>query len=304
MAIIPLSQQAIPEIKPLKQSGQSVSPNQSDLTPGSDSDSKEDLEKQIEETKTKSVRYQIIEKMLIKPNEDSKETKTDALNSQTPPTVPTNDDSVNISSASLATLSAEQQQTVRSENGVSLQQQNSESSSLSFSQQAEPEVQKTDPLAFDLDGNGLETTGINNGIEFDIDGDGNKEQTSFISGNDAFLTYDKNGNGIIDSGKELFGDQNGASNGYEELKKYDDNQDGIIDKQDAIYNKLQLLKVDENNQQQLSGLKENGVQSINLNYANTKEQLNLYDSVEQTATYTKEDGTTGKTGDILLGHKK
>ena len=46
--------------------------------------------------------------------------------------------------------------------------------------------------------------------------------------------------GKIDNGKELFGDQNGASTGFEELSKYDDNNDGLITKDDASFEKLQL----------------------------------------------------------------
>jgi len=292
MAITPLSSQAIPEITPIKGRNQSTAENSPNT---SDSVDRKDLDAQIEETKSKSVRYQIIEKMMIKPEENAK-------NAPPKTSISPSNDSINISAASFASLSAEQQEIQQSNSGVTISQQSVEATSLSFSQEA-GEVQKTDPLAFDLDGNGLQTSGIKNGIEFDIDGDGDKEQTSFVSGQDAFLAYDKNGNGVIDSGKELFGDQNGAANGYEELKKYDDNQDGLIDNKDAIYTKLKLMSIDENNQQKLSGLNESGIESINLNYSNTKEQINLYDSVEQTATFKKKDGTTGQTGDILLGHK-
>lgn len=304
MAITPLISQPIPEIKPLRTQQGTNGDNSTVSNSSSESStttSKDDLDSQIQETKSKNVRYQIIEKMLIKPGNEPAQKPgemaqeiSDARNQA--------DDSVTLSSASLETLSAEQQEIRRNENGVSIRQDALNGQSLSFSQEAEP-IQKTDPLAFDLDGNGLQTTGVNQGIEFDIDGDGKKEQTSFISGQDAFLAYDKNGNGVIDSGKELFGDQNGAANGYEELKKYDDNQDGRIDNQDAIYSKLQLLSSGENQEQKLTSLQDAGIQSIDLNYNNRREQLNLYDSIEQSATYTKEDGTTGKTGDILLGHK-
>ena len=45
------------------------------------------------------------------------------------------------------------------------------------------------------------------------------------------MTYDKNGNGIIDDGSEMFGETN-AANGFEALKKFDDNKDGKIDEND------------------------------------------------------------------------
>ena len=56
----------------------------------------------------------------------------------------------------------------------------------------------------------------------------------------AFLCIDKNNNGKIDNGKELFGDQNGAATGFEELSKYDDNNDGKITKDDKSFEKLLL----------------------------------------------------------------
>jgi hypothetical protein len=187
---------------------------------------------------------------------------------------------------------------------VSSQELQARSTNLNFSSEAsDSNVEQTDPLAFDLNGNGIETSGIKSGIEFDINGDGKKEQTSFISGGDAFLAYDKNGNGLIDNGKELFGDQNGAKNGYEELAKYDDNKDGRIDKNDAIYSDLKLVSVGEDNKLKTSYLSEHNIESINLNYTNQHQAINYYDSIEQSSGFTRSDGSKGKTADIMLGHK-
>jgi len=161
---------------------------------------------------------------------------------------------------------------------------------------------KSDPLALDLDGNGLETTGLKNGIYFDIDGDGITDRTSFISGGDAFVALDRNENGIIDSGKELFGDQNGDMNGYEALSRYDNNLDGVIDKGDAIFNQLRLLTVNSEGTQQLRTLNESGISSISVNYANHDKALNQYDSVMQISTFERDDGSKGDSGDILLGY--
>ena len=57
---------------------------------------------------------------------------------------------------------------------------------------------------------------------------------------DAFLCLDKNGNGLIDNGSELFGDQYGAQTGFDELAKYDSNKDGIVNESDEVYSKLLL----------------------------------------------------------------
>ena len=67
----------------------------------------------------------------------------------------------------------------------------------------------------------------------------------------AFLALDKNGNGTIDDGSELFGnatrlpDGTRAANGFVALAQYDENHDGRIDKSDRIWNSL-LLWVDRN----------------------------------------------------------
>jgi hypothetical protein len=257
----------------------------------------QDLSEQIKENKKQSVKYQIIDKLLIAKEHQQKEEKPSLIKASESHIAAAQSDSLTLSS------------TAKSIDQATLQvsEQNSEQTAarLSFSSEAveQPEIKKTDPLAFDLDGNGIETTGVNQGIQFDIDADGKKEQSSFISGNDAFLAYDKNGNGVIDNGSELFGDQNGAANGFEELKKYDDNNDDKIDKNDAIYSRLQLLSLDKNQQQQTSSLTEQQIESINLKYNNQHQAINYYDSVEQTGQFKRTDGSSGSVADVLLAHK-
>ncbi|MEZ7892887.1 MAG: hypothetical protein QMC67_14185 [Candidatus Wallbacteria bacterium] len=128
--------------------------------------------------------------------------------------------------------------------------------------------QMTDPLIIDLEGNGAEITKAEDGIKFDIDGDGGLEQTAISSGNDGLLALDKNSNGIIDNGTELFGDQNGAKNGFSELAKYDENNDGQIDSKDSIYDELKVVKFkkmsDNKVTQELLSLKDIGILAISL----------------------------------------
>lgn len=178
-----------------------------------------------------------------------------------------------------------------------------ERTSLSINSRQE-DVELADPLAFDLDGNGLQTTGVKNGVDFDIDADGNTDKTSFISGNDAFLALDKNNNGKIDNGKELFGDQNGSANGYDELSKYDSNHDNIIDDKDPVFERLRLFKMDNSGNQVLSSLEDSGIKSIALGYQNSQKAINQYDSITQEGSFERKDGSTGATGDIMLGFSK
>ena len=109
-----------------------------------------------------------------------------------------------------------------------------------------------DPLVLDLDGDGIETLAINPAapILFDMDADGVKTGTGWIKPDDALVVLDRNGNGLIDSGSELFGDstvlQNGpkagqkAANGFEALADLDANADGVINSADAAYANLRL----------------------------------------------------------------
>ncbi|MEW6741049.1 MAG: glucosaminidase domain-containing protein, partial [Nitrospirota bacterium] len=86
-----------------------------------------------------------------------------------------------------------------------------------------PPITRRDPLILDLDGDGIETTNVKDGAYFDYDGNGFSEQTGWAGADDGLLVMDRNGDGIINDGKELFGDQtilsNGqrASNGFQAL---------------------------------------------------------------------------------------
>ncbi|WP_199610552.1 calcium-binding protein [Flocculibacter collagenilyticus] len=109
-----------------------------------------------------------------------------------------------------------------------------------------PRPQPADPLVLDLDGDGVESTGLSR--YFDFNGDGFRTLTGFAGGDDGLLALDINGNGIVDSGRELFGDstvlQNGniAIHGFLALQEYDENQDGVIDQSDAIYSELKVWR--------------------------------------------------------------
>ena len=70
------------------------------------------------------------------------------------------------------------------------------------------------PLVIDLNGDGISTYAIKNGVYFDIDSDGFAEKTAWINSKDAFLAIDRNGNGIIDNASELFGDSEIYANNF------------------------------------------------------------------------------------------
>jgi len=163
-------------------------------------------------------------------------------------------------------------------------------------------VRTGDPLVLDLSGEGIMTTGVESGVRFDLDGDGSEDQTSFATGGSWFLALDRNANGRIDDGHELFGDQNGATHGFAELARYDDNADGVIDASDKVFSELRLTQVNEKGEQVVKTLAEADVTALDLEYQNTRKALNLYDSVAQVGQFHRSDGSTGETADVLLGY--
>lgn len=169
---------------------------------------------------------------------------------------------------------------------------------------ATPEpVRQADPLMLDLGGDGLTTTGVEAGVRFDLTGDGRAEQMSAPTGNTWFLALDRNGSGRIEDGRELFGDQHGAAHGFAELARFDTHRDGVIDAKDPVFSRLRLLQLEADGRQQQRTLSQAGVLAIGLDYRHTERALNAYDTVAQEGQYVREDGRTGKAGDVLLGYR-
>lgn len=101
-----------------------------------------------------------------------------------------------------------------------------------------------DPLIIDLGKTGIELHSLANGVNFDLDNNGFAEKTAWVGSEDGLLALDRNENGKIDNGGELFGDQvimkNGfkSESGFEALAELDENGDGIIDKNDPQFANL------------------------------------------------------------------
>lgn len=169
----------------------------------------------------------------------------------------------------------------------------------------EGSVKQSDPITFDLDGDGIELTNYTNGAKFDILGNGTAVNTAFVTGGDAFLAIDRNANGLIDSGRELFGDQNGAANGFEELRKLDSNRDGIIDANDDAFDELLLFRDNGNgvtDPGELISLRDAGIEAIQLGYRNVNEAASGGNRIAQAASYRRADGAYGRVVDTILNY--
>ncbi|MCZ6106247.1 DUF2974 domain-containing protein, partial [Campylobacter ureolyticus] len=135
-----------------------------------------------------------------------------------------------------------------------------------------------DPLTLDLNGDGkISTLNLSDGVYFDHNKDGVAFKSSWIGKEDGILVFDKNNNGLIDNGSELFGnfteieESKFAINGYHALSLQDSNNDGKIDSLDENFSKLKIwqdLNSDGISQaNELKTLEEHGIKSISLNFS-------------------------------------
>lgn len=164
------------------------------------------------------------------------------------------------------------------------------------------------PLVVDLDGDGIETIGTNSNVYFDHDNNGFAENTGWVGKDDGLLVRDINGNGQIDNGTELFGNNSvlssgeKAANGFEALKDLDSNNDGIFNNADTAWNEVKVWKDSNQNgsvdEGELLSLEQAGISGINLGYQKGNAEDEHNNSHAQTGTFIKTDGTIGTITDV------
>lgn len=151
-----------------------------------------------------------------------------------------------------------------------------------------------DPLVINLDGNIAELS--DQTFFFDIDGDGELDEINKLASGSGYLALDKNGDGIINDGTELFGTASG--NGFADLAEYDTDGNGFIDEGDEIWSKLKIWTMDEAGNQQLVSLAEKGVGAICLqnsatDFALTGQDNQMKGMIRNTGFFLYENGLAG-----------
>lgn len=152
----------------------------------------------------------------------------------------------------------------------------------------------TDPLVVNLDGNIAEMS--DQTFFFDIDADGEKDEISRLAAGSGYLALDKNGDGIINDGSELFGTKSG--DGFADLAAYDSDGNGFIDEGDDIFHKLKIWTMDEHGNEQLVSLLDKGVGAICLQNAATDFSLTDQENatrgrIRRTGFFLYENGGAG-----------
>jgi len=176
---------------------------------------------------------------------------------------------------------------------------------------------ENDPLIISLGDQRYEMTNLVGGVEFDLDADGDPQQVPWTAtgSDEAFLVLDRNGNGIIDDGLELFGDVSPqhtsplGRNGFEALGFYDDalnggNEDGQISAQDSVFVDL-LLWTDGNHNgysegTELKTLADAGILWIALDYRRSNRVDKFGNEFRYFGSAGRQDGSTRPAWDVFL----
>ena len=162
-----------------------------------------------------------------------------------------------------------------------------------------------DPLVINLNGNVAEVS--DQKFYFDLDADGEEDLISKLCEDSGYLALDKNEDGTINDGSELFGTQSG--NGFADLSSYDEDANGWIDENDEIWDKLKIWVQDENGNSKLYSLREQGVGAICLQNASTEfgqrgMDGNMNAAIRSTGIFLYENGNVGTIQHLDLAREK
>lgn len=162
-------------------------------------------------------------------------------------------------------------------------------------------ARKVDPLVLNFAGNAASL--LDQRFSFDLDSDGKDEQIARLSSGSAYLVFDRNGDGRVNNGNEMFGPSSG--DGFSELSLLDDDSNGWIDENDQAWQKLSLWQADENGEGALTSLSDSGVGAIALARVGTPFDLKgsanqLFGQIRTSGIFLHEDGRAGTIQQIDL----
>lgn len=151
-----------------------------------------------------------------------------------------------------------------------------------------------DPLVVNFGGGSADLT--TEKYDFDIDSDGTAEKISLVGPGGGFLALDKNSDGVINDGKELFGATTGQ--GFKELADYDSDKNNWIDENDQIFKNLRIWSKDQNGGEHLYDLNSLGIGAIYLGNTDTPFAIKNSDHkadgyIRSTAIFLRENGQAG-----------
>lgn len=151
-----------------------------------------------------------------------------------------------------------------------------------------------DPLVINLNSDVAELS--DQTFYFDIDADGEMDEISRLGSGSGYLALDKNGDGQINDGSELFGTASG--NGFADLAEYDEDGNGWIDENDAIWDKLKIWCKDENGNDVLYKLADKGVgaiclQNVSTDYTLKGQEGQTKGAIRNTGIFLYENGNVG-----------
>ena len=180
--------------------------------------------------------------------------------------------------------------TVRTADGREINFNVDLSMSRSFTQAYQQELnlaalqQTCDPLVINFD---ADTASLSDQkFKFDVDADGQEDDISMLGAGSGYLALDKNGDGVINDGSELFGPQSG--NGFQDLAAYDEDGNGWIDENDSIWSKLKIWCKNPDGSDSLYTLGDKGVGAICLQ--NTATDFSLKGNNNQDNGYIRSTG--------------
>ncbi len=207
---------------------------------------------------------------------------------------------VNIETSSVSFSTAG---TVRTEDGRTIDFAMSFSMERTFYSETEitQVLAAIDPLVINLDGKGVQLTDSKFG--FDLTSDGKMEQISALADGSGFLALDKNKDGKINDGNELFGTKSG--DGFKDLAAYDKDGNGWIDENDSVWNDLVVWVRGADGSDKLYSLKDAGVGAIYLGNVSTDwsyrdSSNNDTAQLRKSGVYLKENGEAGTVAHIDL----